>query len=159
MVLDRLRKAGLFSNAKKCVFDQSEVEYVGYIINRDGICIDPKKLNTVIDWPTPGSLKEVQSFPGFTNFYCCFIQNYARIMLPLNWFTTKAAKGAPFKWTPEANTAFKVLCDVVLSAPVLRHFEPFYPSTLSTDASDFDITGVLHQPDDQGLLHTVTFFS
>ncbi|OJT10654.1 Transposon Tf2-12 polyprotein [Trametes pubescens] len=159
MVLDRLRKAGLFANAKKCAFDQPEVEYVGYIINQDGIRMDPKKLNTVIDWPMPGSVKEVQSFLGFTNFYRRFIQNYARIALPLNRLTTKAAKGAPFEWTPEANAAFEALRDAVLSAPVLRHFDPSCPSTLSTDASDFAIAGVLHQPDDQGLLHPVAFFS
>lgn len=59
MVLERLQKAGLFANVKKCVFDQSEVEYVGYLINRDGIRMDPKKLNIVIDCPTPSSVKEV----------------------------------------------------------------------------------------------------
>ncbi|CDO76069.1 hypothetical protein BN946_scf184814.g2 [Trametes cinnabarina] len=159
MVLDRLRKAGLFTNAKKCSFDQPEVEYVGYLINRDGIRMDPKKLNTVIDWPTPSSVKEVQSFLGFTNFYRRFVKDYARIALPLTQLTKKSVKGAPFKWSPEADSAFEALRDAILSAPVLHHFDSSRPSTLSTDASDFAIAGILHQPDDDGLLHPVAFFS
>lgn len=63
----------------------------------------------------------------------------------------KAIKGAPFMWTPEANSAaFEALRDAMLTAPVLCHCDSSRPSTLSTDASDFAIAGVLHQLDNDG---------
>ncbi|PIL28411.1 hypothetical protein GSI_08445 [Ganoderma sinense ZZ0214-1] len=159
MVLERLEKAGLFANAKKCSFDQSEVEYIGYRLNADGIRMDPKKLSTIADWPVPTSVKEVQSFLGFANFYRRFIDNYAKMALPLHALTKKASRDAPFVWSSEANDAFAALRGAILSEPVLFHFNPTHPSTLSTDASDFAIAGVLHQPDDAGHLHPVAYYS
>ncbi|PIL25459.1 hypothetical protein GSI_13349 [Ganoderma sinense ZZ0214-1] len=159
MVLERLEKAGLFANAKKCSFDQLEVEYIGYRLNADGIRMDPKKLSTIADWPVPTSVKEVQSFLGFANFYRHFIDNYAKMALPLHALTKKASRDAPFIWSSEANNAFEALRGAVLSEPVLFHFNPTRPSTLSTDASDFAIAGVLHQPDDAGHLHPVAYYS
>lgn len=68
-VLERLQAAGLYANAKKCEFDRSQVEYLGYIVGADGIMMNPKKLQTVADWPVPRTLRDVQAFLGFTNFY------------------------------------------------------------------------------------------
>ena len=157
MVLERLREAGLYANPKKCAFDRSEVEYVGYLIGADGVRMDPKKLETVSKWPTPASVKDVQSSLGFTNFYRRFIDNYAKIVLPLNALTKKSH--AEFTWTADAHAAFDSLRSAIFSAPVLRNFDPALPSTLSTDASDFAIASVLHQPDSAGYLHPVSYFS
>jgi hypothetical protein len=63
------------------------VQYLGYIISADGIKMDPQKLPTIVDWPEPSSVKEFQSFLGFTNFYHHFIDHYAHICLPLNALT------------------------------------------------------------------------
>ena len=68
-VLDRLRDAKLFVNAEKCEFDKSQVAYLGYLLGADGIRMDPKKLETVANWPEPSPVKDIQSFLGFTNFY------------------------------------------------------------------------------------------
>ena len=157
LVLEQLQGAGLYANPKKCAFDRSEVEYVGYVIRANGIRMDPKKLDTVSNWPTPTSIKDVQSFLSFTNFYRHFIDNYAKIVLPLNALTKKS--NAEFNWTSDAHTAFEALRSAILSAPVLRNFDPALPSTLSTDASDFAIASVLHQPDPAGYLHPVSYFS
>ena len=89
LILDRLRTAGLFANAKKCTFEQPEVEYLGYLLGLQGIKMHPRKLETIVDWPAPASVKDVQSFLGFTNFYRRFIDGYARIVLPLNALTRK----------------------------------------------------------------------
>lgn len=51
LVLDRLRAAKLYANPKKCVFDQDEVEYLGYILGKDGLKMNPKKLSTIVNWP------------------------------------------------------------------------------------------------------------
>jgi len=89
LVLDRLCDAHLCANPAKCEWDKSEVEYLGYIIGADGIKMNPKKLDTIVSWPKPTSIKEVQSFLGFANFYRRFIDGYSRIALPLTDLTRK----------------------------------------------------------------------
>jgi hypothetical protein len=69
MVLECLKTAHLCANPKKCKFDKEEVEYLGYIVSAEGISMNPKKLSTILDWPMPTTLKELQPFLGFTNFY------------------------------------------------------------------------------------------
>lgn len=155
-VLDRLRDAHLFANAEKCEFDKSQVSYLGYLLGADGIRMDPKKLDTVASWPEPTSVKDIQSFLGFTNFYRRFVDNYARIVVPLNALTRK---DTPFDFSPACRDAFVALKKALLSYPVLRHYDASRPCTLSTDASDFAISGVLQQPDDDGRLHPVGYFS
>lgn len=117
---------------------------------------DPKKLDTVSSWPEPALVKDVQSFLDFTNFYCRFVDNYARIVLPLNKLTRK---DTPFDFTDTCRTAFNSLKCALLSYPVLCHFNPSLPCTLSTDACHFAILDVLQQPDDDARLHPVAFYS
>lgn len=89
LVLDRLRAANLCANASKCHFDHSKVEYLGFIINSDGIKMNPNKLETVSKWPEPQKLKEPQGFLGFTNFYRCFIEKYSEIIAALTGLSRK----------------------------------------------------------------------
>ena len=157
MVLERLRKGRLFANIEKCEFDRAEVEYLGYILGAQGVKMNPKKLQTVMDWPLPSSIKDVQSFLGFSNFYRRFIKNYSHIVSPLHNLTKKTS--TPFLFSLDAISAFKTLKSAFVSAPVLLHFNPHLPSTLITDASDFAISGIHLQPADDHILHPVSFFS
>ena len=158
-VLEHLQNAKLFANAKKCSFDRSAVEYLGYLLGANGVKMSPKKLDTISDWPPPKSVKDVQSFLGFTNFYRRFIDNYAKIILPLNILTRKDHQNGPFFLSPEALHAFDTLKQAFTSSPILRHFNPRQPSTLSTDASDFAIAGIVHQSDEHGFLHPCAYHS
>lgn len=158
LVLERLRSAKLYANPSKCVFDQDEVEYLGYILGKDGLKMNPKKLSTIVDWPEPRSVKDIQSFLGFANFYRRFIAHYAQIVLPLHAHTRKDAP-TPFALSDDARNAFNKLKRIFTSAPVLRHFDPSLPVTLITDASDFAISGIVHQPDPHNQLHPVAFYS
>lgn len=110
-VLERLKGANLFANAQKCEFDKPEVTYLGYRIGADGICMDPKKLETISDWPEPRSVRDIQSFLGFTNFYRRYIDHYARIVLPLNRLTRK---DIIFEFTDECRSAFTRLKKISL---------------------------------------------
>jgi hypothetical protein len=65
MVLQKLRDAKL----KKCVFHQSQVEFLGYIISGEGLSMDPKKIQTIMEWRKPKIVRDVQCFLGFANFY------------------------------------------------------------------------------------------
>jgi hypothetical protein len=82
-VLRRLRKHGLYANAGKCEFHRDSVEYLGYILTSDGLCMAKDKVQTILDWPEPWKVKDIQSFLGFTNFYRRFIYGYSEITTPL----------------------------------------------------------------------------
>ena len=155
-VLDRLLDAKLFVNAEKCEFDKSQVAYLGYLLGADGIRMDPKKLETVANWPEPSSVKDIQSFLGFTNFYQCFVDPYAHIALPLNALT---CKDTPFLFNDTCHSTFNDLKKALVSYPVFHHFKDSLPCTFSTDASDFAISGILQQPADDGQLHPVGYYS
>ena len=156
LILDKLKDAHLFANPQKCEFDKSQVEYLGFLVGADGIKMNPKKLSTITDWPTPHSAHDIQVFLGFCNFYRRFVNHYADIAVPLNRLTRK---DTPFRWTDKENLAFERLKSSFLSYPVLRHYDPSKPTTLFTDASDFALSGILQQPDEFGSLRPIAFFS
>jgi len=88
-VLKGLKNNGLAISAVKCIWKATEVEFLGYIIGRNGIRMSNNKVQAVLNWKTPGSLTEVQSFLGFANFYQRFILNYSRAARPLTELTKK----------------------------------------------------------------------
>jgi len=73
-VLKRLRDNRLAVSAEKCEWAKEEVEFLGYVIGRDGIKMSQEKVEGVLEWKSPKSLVEVQQFLGFANYYRCFIQ-------------------------------------------------------------------------------------
>src|SRR5215469_7820574 len=96
LVLSRLRKKGLYAKLEKCEFDQPQVEFLGFIVSSSGVSMDPKKIQTILDWATPTSVRDVQCFLGFANFYRRFIKGYSSIASPLTRLTSK---DRPFSWT------------------------------------------------------------
>ena len=92
-ILTRLRNAGLQADIKKCEFNVQQTKFLGFIIGVDGISTDPSKVNVVQKWEPPKTVRGVQSFLGFCNFYRRFIKDYGRIAKPLNHLTKK---GVPY---------------------------------------------------------------
>ena len=88
-VLQRLREAGLQADIKKSEFSVKRTKYLGFIISTDGVEADPEKTAAIDQWAPPRTVKGVQSFLGFCNFYRRFIKNYSRIARPLNRLTRK----------------------------------------------------------------------
>ena len=105
------------------------------------------------------TIKHIQSFLGFTNFYQCFIHHYTDLALPLNALTTKKAKEKFNGLTEAAKQAFYRLKLAFTTAPILQHFDPLIPSTLVTNASDYAFASILLQPDSEHLLHPVLYYS
>ena len=154
--LQRLREYGLYAKLEKCNFDQRQVEFLGYTISSSGISMDPAKVKTVLDWKTPQSVRDVQCFLGFANFYRKFIKDYSKIVLPLTQLTQK---NQPFIWSTSANLAFEGLKHAFTSAPILMHVDPTKRFILEADASDFALGSVLSQTGDDSKLHPVAFHS
>ena len=118
--------------------------------------MDPKKVDAITNWPTPTCICDIQSFLGFANFYQNFIANFAKLIVHMTRLTHK---GTTFHWNSAAQTAFDALKVAYTTAPVLQHFRPDRPITLKADASDFALGASISQPDDNGILHPVTYYS
>ena len=116
-VLTRLRTAGLQIDIEKCEFHTQETKYLGLIIGIDGVKMDPKKIETVKEWPQPRNLREVQAFLGFANFYRRFILGFSTIVKPLTELTKK---DQPFIWNDNCERAFQDLKKRFISAPILH---------------------------------------
>lgn len=155
-VLQRLREAGLQADIKKSEFSVTRTKYLGFIVSTSGIETDPEKTLAISQWTPPKTVKGVQSFLGFCNFYRRFIREYGRIAKPLNQLTRK---DKPFAFDNRCIQAFKELKNRLVSAPVLAHYSPELPSRLETDASDGVIASVLLQKHQDDEWHPVAYFS
>jgi len=155
-VVDRLISAGLQIDIGKCEFETSKTRYLGLIITTDGIQMDPAKVKTITEWSAPGSLRELQRFLGFANFYRRFIRDFSKTCRPLN---DMLKKGTLWKWGLDQQTAFAELKRCFTTAPVLAYFDYDRKTVLETDASDWASGGVLSQYDDEGRLRPVAYFS
>jgi hypothetical protein len=156
-VLTKLQQAGLQLDIDKCEFGVTKTKYLGFIIEANkGIQMDPAKVEAIVGWEAPGSVKATQSFLGFANFYRQFIEGYSAIAAPL---TTLTKKDQAFQWTEEAETAFTRLKELFIKAPVLSQFDSERRTILETDASGWSIGGALMQFDDDGILRPCAFYS
>ncbi len=157
-VLQRLREFHLYLKADKCTFHQSTVHFLWYIINSGGIRMDKGKVEAITSWPLPSSIKELQRFLGFSNFYRRFISNYSTITSPLTDLLKGKAKS--LAWNPNTTEAFNKLKRAFTSAPLLVHPSPRLPFVVEVDASTTGVGAVLSQQ--QGTppkLHLCAFFS
>ena len=82
-VLDQLRKFSLYANLKKCCFHQEEVRFLGDIVSSQDICMEDERIRVVKQWPEPKSVRDIQVFLGFANFYWRFIKEFSCIAAPL----------------------------------------------------------------------------
>ncbi|KAK3550994.1 hypothetical protein QTP70_011447 [Hemibagrus guttatus] len=157
-VHQHLRDYQLFLKAEKCTFHQPSVQFLGYNIDRSGIRMDERKVTTVKDWPIPTSVKELQMFLGFANFYRRFIQGFSSITSPLTSLLRNKPKS--LSWIPTATQAFDALKTAFTTAPLLAHPDPNLCFVVEVDASTTGVGVVLSQP--QGnprKLHPCAFFS
>ena len=155
-VLHRLYENGLYLKPKKCKFDVKEVEFLGLIIRRDHICMDPVKLAGIKEWPAPTTVKGVRSFLGFGNFYRRFIGRYAGIARTLNDLTRK---DIVFKWTDNCQKAFETLKRKFAEKPVLLMPDSTKPFAIEADTSKFASGAVLRQQDENGDWHPCGYIS
>src|ERR1700712_4404850 len=138
-VLVRLQKAGLQLDIDKCEFEVKETKYLGFVIDTEyGVRMDPAKVQAILDWEAPTSVRSIRSFLGFANFYRTFIKDYAKIAMPLTQLTHK---DQDFVWTQDTADAFEQLKRIFTTAPALVQFDPDRETILETDSSGWSIGG------------------
>jgi hypothetical protein len=140
-VLSLLAQHQLFLKQSKCAFGASEVEYSGHLVGKDGVRVDPKKIEAMQDWPHPKTLKILCGFLGLTGYYRKFVKNYGKIAAPL----TALLKKNSFTWTPAAAQAFQTLKMAMCNTPVLALPDFTKTFVLECDASGKGIGVVLMQ--------------
>ena len=133
-VLQKFLDNNLYTTGEKCEFHLQSVLFLGYIISSNGVVMDDKKVDAVLNWPTPSSVKELQQFLGFANFYRRFNRGFGSIAAPI----TALLKGNPkhFQWTEQAEKAFQALKELFSTAPILKHPDPSKPFVAEVDASE-----------------------
>ncbi|GJX09850.1 putative reverse transcriptase domain-containing protein [Tanacetum coccineum] len=116
LVLEQLKKEKLYAKFSKCEFWLREVQFLGHVINGNGIHVDPSKIESVKNWKAPRTPTEVHSFLGLAGYYCRFIENFSKIVKSLTILTQKSKT---FDWGEEHELAFQTLKDKLCNAPVL----------------------------------------
>ena len=115
-ILERLREAGLQLDVSKCEFEVKTTKYLGFIIEvGKGITMDPTKVETIIKWEAPKTVKKVQGFLGFANFYRKFIKNFSQLVMRL---TNIIRKDTKFDWSEAGNEVFSKLKQIFVSLEV-----------------------------------------
>src|SRR6266436_2157615 len=155
-VLTTLQKQRLFLKPGKCKFEQKEVEYLGLVISKDHVAMDPMKVHGVTEWPTPMKVKEVQSFLGFVNFYQKFIHDFSNIACPLYALTHKTQW---WVWGSPEQEVFNALKKAVTSAPILTFPLQSSRFCLECNTSNFATRAVLSQAQADGTHQPITFMS
>ncbi|KIL70533.1 hypothetical protein M378DRAFT_117693 [Amanita muscaria Koide BX008] len=154
-VLTILKNNKLCLKPEKCEFERTKIEYLGIVISRGSIAMDPKKVAAIMQWPVPRTKQELQQFLGFLNFYRRFIHNFAKLAQPLYPLTGNA----PWHWSAVEASAFDSLKTAVTSAPVLAIPKDDAPYRLETDSSGYATGAVLSQLQDDHSWHPIAFFS
>ncbi|KAL4367743.1 hypothetical protein GQ457_05G022050 [Hibiscus cannabinus] len=142
IVLQTLRECQLYAKFSKCEFWLSEVAFLGHVISAKGIMVDPKKVQTILDWRPPRNVSEVRSFLGLVGYYRRFVKVFSVIALPL---TKLLRKDKPFEWSEDRQRSFDKLKQALTHAPVLIQPEPGKEFTVYSDASHSGLGCVLMQ--------------
>lgn len=154
-VLQRLIQHGLYLAPAKCEFHVTKTEFLGFIVTPHGVSMASDKIDSILSWPTPTKVRDIQQFLGFANFYRRFIKGYSRVILPL---TRLLKKNSTFTWDARAEEAFNNIKQAFQGADILRHFDPTRETVIETDSSDFAISAILSQYHGKQL-HPVAFMS
>jgi hypothetical protein len=146
----KCRKFGISLNPKKSNFTMEEGKLLGHIISKEGIKVDPNRVEGILKIGIPRSKKEVQYFLGKVNFLRRFIPNMH--------ITNMLKKGNEIKWTPDARKSFEDIKVALTKAPVLANpnFEKDF--ILFSFASEHTIVGVLLQKDEQNFENPIAYY-
>ncbi|KAL0537838.1 hypothetical protein IC582_026827 [Cucumis melo] len=142
MVLQTLRDNKLYAKFSKCEFWLKQVSFLGHVVSKAGVSVDPAKIEAVTGWTRPSTVSEVRSFLGLAGYYRRFVENFSRIATPLTQLTRK---GVPFVWSKACEDSFQTLKRKLVTAPVLTVPDGSGSFVIYSDASKKGLGCVLMQ--------------
>ncbi|KAL0536706.1 hypothetical protein IC582_025666 [Cucumis melo] len=142
IVLQTLRDNKLYAKFSKCEFWLKQVSFLGHVVSKAGVSVDPAKIEAVTGWTRPSTVSEVRSFLGLAGYYRRFVENFSRIATPLTQLTRK---GAPFVWSKACEDSFQNLKQKLVTAPVLTVPDGSGSFVIYSDASKKGLGCVLMQ--------------
>ncbi|KAL0560669.1 hypothetical protein IC582_001079 [Cucumis melo] len=142
MVLQTLRDNKLYAKFSKCEFWLKQMSFLGHVVSKAGVSVDPAKIEAVTSWTRPSTVSEVRSFLGLAGYYRRFVENFSRIATPLTQLTRK---GAPFFWSKTCEDSFQNLKQKLVTAPVLTVPDGSGSFVIYSDASKKGLGCVLMQ--------------
>ncbi|KAM0052889.1 putative nucleotidyltransferase, Ribonuclease H [Helianthus debilis subsp. tardiflorus] len=144
LILELLRSKQLYAKFSKYDFWLREVHFLGHVVNKDGIHVDPSKVDSIRNWLAPRTPTEIRQFLGLAGYYRRFIKDFSKIAQPLTLLTQK---GVTYRWGNTQESAFQHLKDRLCSAPILSLQEGTDDFVVYCDASIQGLGCVLMQRD------------
>ena len=135
---------------------QPSVEYLGYIVDKDGLHATPAKIEAIVNARKPRNVQELRSFLGLVNYYGKFICHLSTMLQPLNHLLCKSVT---WKWSAECQKAFDELKTQLASSDVFVHYDPSRSLKLDCDASSYGVGAVLSHVFPDGLERPVAYAS
>ncbi|GJV21118.1 putative reverse transcriptase domain-containing protein [Tanacetum coccineum] len=142
IILELLKKEELYAKFSKCEFWIPKVQFLGHVIDSEGIHVDPAKIESIKDWASPKSPTEIRQFLGLAGYYRRFIEGFSKIAKPMTKLTQKKVK---FEWGDKQGTTFQLLKQKLCSAPILALPEGSEDFIAYCDASKKGLGAVLMQ--------------
>ena len=158
-MFERLRVSGLKSKPSKCQLYRNEVLYLGHVINKSGIAPDPSIIRVRATWPIPETVRAVQSFLGFVNWYGDFILDTTRLTAPLYALAAGCKGTEKIALGTEELAVCNSLKQAICAGPQLAHPDLTKQVIVQTDASKSAVGAELLQKSDDGVERPISFFS
>jgi hypothetical protein len=138
-VLQRLHDHRLYAKLSKCDFWLKEIKFLGHTISQDGVSVDPEKVQEVMDWKPPTTVRQIRSFLGLAGYYLRFIPDFSRIA---KLMTELLKKGVKYEWSQKYEDAFHALRQHLTTAPVLTQPDNTKPFEVYSmlQALDWDVS-------------------
>ena len=151
-VFQRLEQYGLNIKISKCVFGVASIDFLGYKISANGIQPTQDRVDDIQKFPKPNKLKDLQKFLGILNYYHRYIKMLALYLAPIHEIVAEAnrTKSKLVVWTEAATVSFEKTKEVFCKQTLLTHFNKDAQLSLSVDASNIAIGGVLQQSNKYG---------
>lgn len=152
----KCKKYGLSLNPKKSLFSLEEGKLLGHIISKQGVKIDPARVEAIQTIPLPRSKKYIQRFLGKINFLRTFVTNYVEIVRKI---TDMLKKDVEVKWDKDAREYFGRIKESLQEAPVLISLDYLKPFQIFSFSSSSTIAAVLLKKNEEGSGQPISFFS
>ena len=155
-VLKRLEENDLYVKPEKYTWKTNKVNFLGVVMGQGKIEMEEEKVEGVLSWPVPKTVRDVRKFLGLTNYYRQFVRNFAAIAKPLNMLTQKKEK---WKWREPQQKAFKQMKEIFTTRPLLVAPDLDKEFRVEADASNFATGGVLSIKCEDGKWRPVAYIS